>query len=345
MVFFIILNLAQWSWNWTKKKVIPIVVLLSYTPPGLGTCLLYWSFGEQEIWAPAMLSCLLISNFIRTLMNPLPEETRAYVPRRHRWRTKRDNLRRRAMHWIAVSGIPPYRFNSVPTFLLGLPLCRKVGQVITSWWYKPATRKKVKATADGSGKSGRRIQRLRLSRSSHRLRLSRHYGFPKAAKRRTRPDKSANKKSCTSHEWDDPIDVFYEADQGKIEDLPKMIALAAPESSRLSGSTDHRYDADSFLIAVDNCCSQSITNCMDDYIKPQTKVIIMVRGIGGYVAATMKGTVKWKIEDDKGQVHTMLIPDTYYHADSPYRLLSPQHWSQSKKRPLSKETRNMVRHF
>jgi hypothetical protein len=40
------------------------------------------------------------------------------------------------------------------------------------------------------------------------------------------------------------------------------------------------------------------------------------------------GTVKWSIEDDEGVVHSFLLPNTYYNADSPYRLLSPQHMSQ-----------------
>ena len=55
---------------------------------------------------------------------------------------------------------------------------------------------------------------------------------------------------------------------------------------------------------------------------------IKVRGIGGTVTATYKGTVEWKIEDNDGKVHVFRITDTYLNEGSPYRLLSPQHWAQ-----------------
>jgi hypothetical protein len=67
---------------------------------------------------------------------------------------------------------------------------------------------------------------------------------------------------------------------------------------------DHRYDSDSFLIAIDNCSSRCITNSLDDYIGQPTKVNVRVSGIGGAVTANYKGTVKWSIEDDDGRVHT-----------------------------------------
>ena len=35
-------------------------------------------------------------------------------------------------------------------------------------------------------------------------------------------------------------------------------------------------------------------------------------------------TIKWKIEDDNGRPHDLLIPGTYYNPKSPYRLLSLQ---------------------
>jgi hypothetical protein len=94
---------------------------------------------------------------------------------------------------------------------------------------------------------------------------------------------------------------------------------------------DHRYDSDSFLIAIDNCSSRCITNSLDDYIGQPTKVNVRVSGIGGAVTANYKGTVKWSIEDDDGRVHTWLIPDTYYNKSTPYRLLSPQHWAQTQR--------------
>ena len=41
-----------------------------------------------------------------------------------------------------------------------------------------------------------------------------------------------------------------------------------------------------------------------------------------------RGTVKRKIEDDNNIVHTFTILNTYYIANAPTRILSPQHFAQ-----------------
>ncbi|CAB9505787.1 unknown protein [Seminavis robusta] len=106
----------------------------------------------------------------------------------------------------------------------------------------------------------------------------------------------------------------------------QFIAFSLSNQNNQSAE-DHQYDADSVLIAIDNCSSRCITNCMKDFIGKPTKVQVKVQGIGGTVTATYKGTVRWSIEDDDGMVHHFLIPDTYYNPSTPYRLLSPQHWA------------------
>ena len=56
---------------------------------------------------------------------------------------------------------------------------------------------------------------------------------------------------------------------------------------------------------------------------------VNVKGIGGkMVKATMKGTVRWLLANDKGQVHEEYITNTNFHEDCPYCLYSPQHISQ-----------------
>jgi len=85
------------------------------------------------------------------------------------------------------------------------------------------------------------------------------------------------------------------------------------------------------MIAIDNCLSRCITNNPRDFVGDMIEVNIPVRGIGGTVMATFKGTVEWRIEDDQGRVHAFRIPDTYLNVESPYRLLSPQHWAQTQK--------------
>ena len=46
---------------------------------------------------------------------------------------------------------------------------------------------------------------------------------------------------------------------------------------------------------------------------------------------TYKGTVKWKIQDDQGQSHLFTLPNSYYVATAPSRILCPQHLAQTAK--------------
>ena len=43
------------------------------------------------------------------------------------------------------------------------------------------------------------------------------------------------------------------------------------------------------------------------------------------------GTLKWKWLDDDGRTHTFLIPKSYYVPQGKVRLLSPQHWAQTRR--------------
>jgi Reverse transcriptase (RNA-dependent DNA polymerase) len=105
----------------------------------------------------------------------------------------------------------------------------------------------------------------------------------------------------------------------------RLLAMAASYKSPHDG---HRYDSDSKLMAIDNCCSKCITNDLNDYIEPPAKVNTRVQGIGGTITATLCGTVRWEIEDDNGVVHQQTIPGTYYNPNSEYKLYSPQHVAQ-----------------
>jgi hypothetical protein len=63
---------------------------------------------------------------------------------------------------------------------------------------------------------------------------------------------------------------------------------------------------------VDNCCSTSITNDLHDFIAPPRPARAKVEGYNGTTTATMVGTVCWKIHDDLGNEHQLLLPNTYY---------------------------------
>jgi hypothetical protein len=92
------------------------------------------------------------------------------------------------------------------------------------------------------------------------------------------------------------------------------------------------FDTNSFDILIDNCCSHTLTNDINDYIGPPVKSSVRVRGYNGSTNLTMVGTVKWKIKDDKGKVHNFILPNTYYSSSVETRLLSPQHWAQTRKK-------------
>ena len=88
------------------------------------------------------------------------------------------------------------------------------------------------------------------------------------------------------------------------------------------------FDSDSFQIAIDNCASYSMTNSESDFIDTPTVIQRPVLGLGQQTA-TKQGTVRWHITDDDGRVHAFTIPGVLLLPDLPFRVLSPQHWSQN----------------
>jgi len=89
--------------------------------------------------------------------------------------------------------------------------------------------------------------------------------------------------------------------------------------------------SDSHTLIIDNGCSASITNSMEDFISPPWQVRANIEGYSRSTSATHVGTVRWKIEDDLGRTHDILLPNTYYSPHSKHRLLCPQHWAQTAK--------------
>jgi hypothetical protein len=125
-------------------------------------------------------------------------------------------------------------------------------------------------------------------------------------------------------------ECFYDCDQfmSNVMFMPATTSNLPGQSMKGQGNLG--LDSDSYWMAVDNCCTSCISNCLTDFIGPMTKFTARIKGIGGvHIVASMKGTLKWKISDDDGRIHTFLIQDSFYHKSSPYRLLSPQHLAQT----------------
>ena len=98
-----------------------------------------------------------------------------------------------------------------------------------------------------------------------------------------------------------------------------------------TGSQDSnglRFDSDSKKLRIDNCLTASITNVIGDFVGKPIAVNVNVKGVGGLVQATHRGTVRWRLEDDEGVIHPVLLPGSYLVPSMPCCLLSPQHWAQ-----------------
>jgi len=60
---------------------------------------------------------------------------------------------------------------------------------------------------------------------------------------------------------------------------------------------------------------------------------INIQGFPSRTKNTKKGTWKFKIENDLGTEHIILIPNMLLATQAPYHLLSPQHWGERSKDP------------
>jgi hypothetical protein len=56
-----------------------------------------------------------------------------------------------------------------------------------------------------------------------------------------------------------------------------------------------------------------------------------IKGFNGHITQTKVGTERWRIHNDGGRRHNIILPNTYHSAHAESRLLSPQHWLKSPK--------------
>jgi len=110
------------------------------------------------------------------------------------------------------------------------------------------------------------------------------------------------------------------------------VIIKAKSATNKERKSRMEFDTESFDILIENCCSHTLTNDINDYIEPPVKSSVRVRGYNGSTNSTMVGTVKWKTKDDNGKVHNFILPNTYYSSSVETRLLSPQHWAQTRKK-------------
>lgn len=84
-------------------------------------------------------------------------------------------------------------------------------------------------------------------------------------------------------------------------------------------------------IYVDNGSSKCSSHKKEDFIRPMVACNYLVGGFSGGTRVSQKGTIKWTVDDDDGQRHTIMIHNSLYSPMSNTQLLSPQNWSQESK--------------
>ena len=118
--------------------------------------------------------------------------------------------------------------------------------------------------------------------------------------------------------------------------IPEFTSEAVISMQTKTGKTDRkehilRMDTDSAPIGIDNRCSLCISNKVEDFVGEMTETKRKIKGFGGVLSPDIKvGTILWRWEDDKGQEHKFLIPGSLYVQSGGCRLLSPQHWAQTR---------------
>jgi hypothetical protein len=91
------------------------------------------------------------------------------------------------------------------------------------------------------------------------------------------------------------------------------------------------YDIDSVQVGIDNRCSGCISHVSSDFVGVLKRSDKCIRGFGGTTTRrVMTGTLRWRWTDDEGKVHRFLVPNSYYVPQGGVRLLSPQHWAQTR---------------
>ena len=59
-----------------------------------------------------------------------------------------------------------------------------------------------------------------------------------------------------------------------------------------------------------------------------TPINLKLKGIKESLKSIGTGTVRWRITDDTGKIHTLTIENVLYVPDSPMCMISPHHWGQ-----------------
>ena len=121
--------------------------------------------------------------------------------------------------------------------------------------------------------------------------------------------------------------------------LPKWMRLYIASVVALQTESQDRYvqesgpfDTDAKLIGIDNRCSGCISFERADFKGSLSESQRSIKGFGGTRHFRVwTGTLSWSWDDDNGMSHEFIIPNSYYIPEGKVRLLSPQHWAQTRR--------------
>jgi hypothetical protein len=101
--------------------------------------------------------------------------------------------------------------------------------------------------------------------------------------------------------------------------VPKIVAFAV--ATNLPYQVPRIcFDTNSFIIGVDTFASITLGNCLYQFKDLKTHNDMEVEGIEGGLDIKGTGTFKFHIEDDKGGVHLIKIPNSKYVPDLKVRV-------------------------
>ena len=110
----------------------------------------------------------------------------------------------------------------------------------------------------------------------------------------------------------------------------RVQATAIQGLHQINHLTSVRFDSELYLMGVDGHAPYCMANSTDIF-DGDLKLIDrdhQVDGIGSGIAIKEMGTFKFRLEDNEGQVHTILVPNSLYVPSLKRVLLAPHHWAQ-----------------
>ena len=144
---------------------------------------------------------------------------------------------------------------------------------------------------------------------------------------------------CVKRKYDKPPWAARRRRKRRFITMAAIIAMSGTTDAQKSEAECGPFDSDSAMVGIDNRCSGCITHVRTDIPGELTPCNRVIKGFGGTRTTNVwQGTIHWSWDDDQGQTHKMVIPNAYYVPEGKVRLLSPQHWAQTRRKSKDKRS-------